>query len=141
MHRYKNSKLALENAEEDWLQRPETRQTTQTSMEQKKKQKTKMGRKITIWIFRATNKESFPCKNLRSLKRETESLLIAAKNNAIRTNVKAKIDKTQQNSRCWLYNDRTETINHIISEGSKLAQKEQRWLGAQGDPLGTAQEA
>ena len=34
-----------------------------------------------------------------NLKRETESLLIAAQNNAIRTNyIKAKIDKTQQNS-------------------------------------------
>ena len=32
-----------------------------------------------------------------NLKRETESLIIAAQNNAIRTNyIKAKIDKTQQ---------------------------------------------
>ena len=36
-----------------------------------------------------------------NLKKETKSLLIAAQNNAIRTNlVKAKIDKTQQNSNC-----------------------------------------
>ena len=34
-------------------------------------------------------------------KRETESLLIAAQNNAIRTNyVKVKIDNMQQNSKC-----------------------------------------
>ena len=60
-----------------------------------------------------------------NLKRETESLLIAAQNNAIRINhIKAKIDKTQQNSKCWLCGDRDETINHIISECSKLAQKE-----------------
>ena len=32
--------------------------------------------------------------------------------------------KTQQNSKCRLCNDRDETINHIISECSKLAQKE-----------------
>ena len=58
------------------------------------------------------------------LKRETESLLIIAQNNAIRTNhIKARIDKTQQNSRCSLYGEREETINHI-SECSKLAQKE-----------------
>ena len=34
---------------------------------------------------------------------------------------KARIDKTQQNSRCRLCGDRDETINHIIS---KLAPKE-----------------
>ena len=60
-----------------------------------------------------------------NLKREAESLLIAAQNNAIRTNyIKARIDKTQQNSRCRLCGEREETIIHIISECSKLAQKE-----------------
>ena len=59
-----------------------------------------------------------------NLKRETESLQIAAQNNAIRTNhIKARIDKTQQNSKCRLCGDRDETINHIISECSKLAQE------------------
>ena len=57
--------------------------------------------------------------------RETESLLIAAQGNAIRTNhIKARIDKTQQNSKCRLCGDKDETINHIISECSKLAQRE-----------------
>ena len=69
-----------------------------------------------------------------NLKRETESLLIAAQDNAIRTNhIKARIDKTQQNSKCWLCGDRDETINHIISECSKSAQKEYKarhdWVG------------
>ena len=42
-----------------------------------------------------------------------------------RTNhIKARIDKTQQNSKCRLCGDRDDTINHIISECSKLAQKE-----------------
>ena len=60
-----------------------------------------------------------------NLKRETESFLIAAQDNAIRTNhIKARIDKMQQNSKCRLCGDRDETINHIISECSKLAQKE-----------------
>ena len=67
-------------------------------------------------------------------KRETESLLIAAQNNVVRTNhIKARIDKTQQNSKCRLCGDRDETINHIISECSKLAQKEYKtrhdWVG------------
>ena len=59
-----------------------------------------------------------------NFKRETESLLIAAQNNAIRTyHIKARIDKMQQNSKCRLCGDRDETINHI-SDCSKLAQKE-----------------
>ena len=63
-----------------------------------------------------------------------KSLLIAAQNNAIRINqIKARIDKTQQNSKCSLCGDRDETINHIISECSKLAQKEYKtrhdWVG------------
>ena len=57
--------------------------------------------------------------------RETESLLIAAQNNAIWTNhIKVRVDKTQQNTKCWLCCDRHETINHIRSECSKLAQTE-----------------
>ena len=69
-----------------------------------------------------------------NLKRETESLLIAAQDNAMRTNrIKARIDKTQQNSKCWLCSDRDETINHIICECSKLAPKEYKaghdWVG------------
>ena len=60
-----------------------------------------------------------------NLKRETEPLLIATQNNAIKTNhIKTKIYKTQQNSKCRLCGDRDETINHIMSESSKLAQKE-----------------
>ena len=52
-------------------------------------------------------------------------MIIAAQNNAIRTNhIKVGIDKTQQNSKCRLCGDRDETINHIISECSKLVQKE-----------------
>ena len=61
-------------------------------------------------------------------KRETESLLMASQNSAIRTNhIKARIDKTQQNSKCRLCGDRDKTINHIISECSKLVQKGLVW--------------
>ena len=57
-----------------------------------------------------------------NLKRETESLLIAAQNNAMRT--KPRIGRTQQNGKCRLCSDKDETINHIIIECSKLALKE-----------------
>ena len=46
-----------------------------------------------------------------NLKREIKSLLLAAQNNAIRTNYnKVKIDKMQQNSKCRLCCERNETI-------------------------------
>ena len=69
-----------------------------------------------------------------NLKRETESLLIAAQDNAIRANpIKTRIDKTRQNSKCRICGERDETINHIISECSKLVQKEYKarhdWVG------------
>ena len=44
-----------------------------------------------------------------------------------------RIEKTQQNSKCRLCGDRNETVNHIIIECSKLAQKEfktrHKWMG------------
>ena len=44
-----------------------------------------------------------------------------------------RIDKTQQNSKRRLCGDRDETINHIISECRKLAQREYKarhdWIG------------
>ena len=61
-------------------------------------------------------------------------VVIAAQDNAIRTNhIKARIDKTQQNSKCRLCGDTDETINHIISESSELTQKVYKarhdWVG------------
>ena len=69
-----------------------------------------------------------------NFKREKESLLIAAQNNGVRTNyIKARIDKKQQNSKCRLCGHIDETINLLISECSKLAQKEYKtrhdWVG------------
>ena len=69
-----------------------------------------------------------------NFKRETEPLLIATQNPIVRTNhIKERIDKTQQNSKCWLCGGREETINYILSECSKLVQKEYKtrhdWVG------------
>ena len=69
-----------------------------------------------------------------TLKRETETLIMAAQEQAIRTNlIKAKIDKTQQESKCRMCDQADESINHILSECSKMAQKEYKrrhdWVG------------
>ena len=78
-----------------------------------------------IIIINISHEKTWTWLRKGNFKRETESPLIAAQDNAVRTShIKAGIDKTQQNSKCRLCGDRDETINHIISEYSKLAQKE-----------------
>ena len=57
--------------------------------------------------------------------KETESLIVAAQNQSIRTNlVKAKIDKSQGDSLCRVCRKVDESIDHIVSGCSKLTQKE-----------------
>ena len=59
-----------------------------------------------------------------NLKRETESLLIAARNSAIKINYTcAKIERTLPNSKCRLYWERSETIINI-SKRSKLKESD-----------------
>ena len=59
------------------------------------------------------------------LKRETESLIVAAQNQSIRTNlVKAKTHKSQGDSLCRVCRKVDESIDHIASGRSKLVQKE-----------------
>ena len=46
---------------------------------------------------------------------ETESLIFAAQEQAIRTNViKGKIDKSQEQTKCRMCSRADETINHMV---------------------------
>ena len=57
------------------------------------------------------------------LKKETEGFLLAAQDQALRINaIKAKIDKPIHNSQCQLCKVKEETINHLASACSKIAQ-------------------
>ena len=59
------------------------------------------------------------------LKIETEALLCAAQEQAIRANyVKYHIDKSIDNPLCRMCGKRGESVQHIISECEKLAQEE-----------------
>ena len=59
------------------------------------------------------------------LKRETESLIVPAKIQSIRTNlVKAQIDKIQKDTLCRLRKKADESIDDVVSGCSKLALKE-----------------
>ena len=61
------------------------------------------------------------------LKKETESLILAAQEQALRTNsFKQSIDKTSETPISRLCGESTETVWHIVSGCRKLAQKEYR---------------
>ena len=56
------------------------------------------------------------------LKKETESFIVTAQNQSIRTNlVKAKIDKSQGDSLCRVCRKVDESVDHTVSGCSKLA--------------------
>ena len=58
------------------------------------------------------------------LKKETEGLITAAQDQALRTNsIKNRIDKQQLCPACGLCGERDETVNHIVVECKMLAQK------------------
>ena len=95
MHRYNNLNAQRKTDYND------EKQYRQQKHQQKNNQKTKIESKTTVLTFQATNKRNLTRENLdmikESLKRETEPLLIADQNNAIRTNyIKARIDKIQK---------------------------------------------
>ena len=57
------------------------------------------------------------------LKKETEGFIIAAQDQALRTNaIKTKIDKTANDSKCRLCKEKEETVDHLVSTCSKIAQ-------------------
>ena len=91
--------------------------------------------KLKNWNSRAMNgqhlrqtgknsaKEIWQWMKRGSLKRETESLIIAAQDQALRTDHrKAKIEKSTNVSMCRLCKEKEETVSHIVSECSKIAQ-------------------
>jgi len=58
-------------------------------------------------------------------KLKREALIIAAQDQAIRTKfIKTMVDKSQNDPKCRICMQNNETINHIVSSCSKLAQKE-----------------
>ena len=58
------------------------------------------------------------------MERETESLIVTAQNQSIRTSlVKAKIEKSQGNSLCGVCRRVDDSIDNTVSGCRKLAQK------------------
>ena len=60
-----------------------------------------------------------------NIKRETESLIFAAQEEALRKNqIKAKIDQSQADDKCRMCGNANETINHLTNKCAKMALKE-----------------
>ena len=60
-----------------------------------------------------------------NLKVQTEAMIYAAQEQASRTNyTKNKIDKISENPLCRMCGERGETVQHLICECKKLAQRE-----------------
>ena len=69
-----------------------------------------------------------------TLKRLIENLIYAAQEQAIRINLpKGKIEKSKEETKRRMYSRNDKTINQIVSECPKLAQKEYKrrhvWIG------------
>ena len=61
----------------------------------------------------------------KCLKRTNEALIMATQEQAIRNNnIKANSDKTQENSKQRMCEKAKNSVNHMLSECNKLAQKE-----------------
>ena len=72
-----------------------------------------------------TREEKWLWQRDRSIKRETESLIMAAQEQTNRTNtIKVKIDKIQAESKCRLRGKVDETVRHIVYKCPMLAQRE-----------------
>ena len=70
-------------------------------------------------------KQTFAWMGKMDIKPETEALICAAQEQALRTNyVKFNIDKTAESPLCRMCKSKGEFVGHIISECPKLAQKE-----------------
>ena len=68
--------------------------------------------------------ETWRCMRKADLKIQTESLLCAAEEQALRTNYgKYHIDMSVESPLCRMCEEKGETVHHIVSECKKLAQK------------------
>ena len=82
-------------------------------------------RQFVNQIEEVAGEEKWLCLRDGSIKRETESLIMAAQEQSIGTNaIKAKIDKTQAESKYRLCGKVDETVGHIVCECPMLPQRE-----------------
>ena len=65
------------------------------------------------------------CLKKSRLKKETEGMIMAAQDQALRTkSIKRIIDKQNVSAKCIMCREGDETVSHIVSECTNLAQKQ-----------------
>ena len=102
------------------------RETTKEAKKQKKEKRTisweekMLHAQFVQQTKEVGNQEKWQWLQNGTLKRETENLIFAAQINVMKT----KVDKSQEQRKCRMCSRADETINHIVSECPKLAQRE-----------------
>ena len=110
---------------EDTLEKGEYKEKTMSETERLWREKKMYGQFIREMPETTDETETWSWLRKSDFKVETEAMLCAAQEQAIRTNyVKHKIDGTATSPMCRMCGKRNETVSHIVSECSKLAQKE-----------------
>ena len=88
---------------------------------------------LTQQTKRVGNQDRWQWLQNGTLKRESESLICTAQEQAIRTNlIKGKIGKSQEKTKCRMCSRADDTINYIVSKCPKLPQKKYKrhdWIG------------
>ena len=109
----------------DTVNKKEFKQSWMREMKELWKNKKMYGQFVREMPETTDEKETWNWLRKAGLKLETEAMLCAAQEQAIRTNyVKHKIDKQAKPPLCRMCDKKSETISHIVSECEKLAQKE-----------------
>ena len=130
----------IEESSEEWLKLVEKegvlpkwdKETTGKVLKQKKKTERKVNWKTKEMhgqFVRQTgevaSKEMWTWLERGEMKKETEALIVAAQDQALSTNaVKVKIYKQEGTTACRMCKNKDETVGHLLSECSKLAQTE-----------------
>lgn len=110
---------------EECKEKKEYKRETIEQLEDKWKEKVMYGQYYREMAEVADCKNSWRWLQKSDLKSETEALIFAAQEQALRTNyVKCKVDKSIESPLCRLCKEKGESVNHIICECKKLAQKE-----------------
>ena len=101
----------------DTVNKKEFKQSWMREKKEIGKNKRMYGHFVTEMPEATDEKETWSWLRKANLKAETEAMLCAAQEQAIRRNyVKHKIDKTSQSPLCRMCDQRIETISHIMSE-------------------------
>ena len=101
----------------DTVNKKEFKQSWMREKKEIGKNKRMYGHFVTEMPEATDEKETWSWLRKANLKAETEAMLCAAQEQAIRRNyVKHKIDKTSQSPLCRMCDQRMETISHIMSE-------------------------